>query len=255
MATISCAGFLPSYGMTGAWFQLLAAPPAPGDTFGDTYAQTLRDFTTTTYAPAVSAFLQSPGTPPTVSTNTLFGLTGAPVVLWNQQFNLPPDSYRSQVLPAQLMGRYDARVAVASASPLAAGGDPSASAINAPFVAAQRAHLANELQYSAASSYTMLANAIATWDFSHDGRALPDTIPDLAAALTQRGALGVLSLNGYHDLATPFHQTEVDLSRLGSVPRLSVKTYPGGHMTYLDDSSRPRMKADIVNFIQRNLVQ
>ena len=73
-----------------------------------------------------------------MSTDTLFGLTGAPAVLWNQQFNLPPGSYRSQVLPAQLMGRYDARVAVASTSPFAAAGDPSASVINALFVAAQR---------------------------------------------------------------------------------------------------------------------
>jgi carboxypeptidase C (cathepsin A) len=151
------------------------------------------------------------------------------------------------------MGRYDARVAVASTSPLAGSGDPSSSVINAPFVAAQRAHLTNELQYAAASSYTMLSNALAAWDFNHDGRALPDTIPDLAAALTQRPTLHVLSLNGYHDMATPFHQTELDLDRLGSVPRLAIKTYPGGHMTYLDDSSRPRMKADILEFIQRSL--
>jgi len=252
--SVSCAGFLPSYGMTGAWFQLLANPPAAGDTFGDGYAQTLRDFTTTSYAPAVATFLQSPGTPPAVpSASTLFGLTGAPVALWNQQFNLPPDPYRSQVLAGRLMGRYDARVAVASSSPLAAGGDPSSSVINAPFVAAQSAVLANELQYSAASSYTMFVDAIATWNFSHDGRALPDTIPDLAAALTQRPSLRVLSLNGYHDLATPFHQTELDLGRLGNAPQVSIKTYPGGHMTYLDDASRPRMKADIVEFVQRSL--
>ncbi len=125
------------------------------------------------------------------------------------------------------------------------GRDPSASVINAPFVAAQRAHLANELQYGAGSSHTMLSSAIHSWDFGHDGRALPD----LAAALLQRPALRVLSLSGYHDLATPFRQTELDLARPGNVPALRQRVYLGGHMTYLDDNARPRMKADLVAFI------
>ena len=47
---------------------------------------------------------------------------------------------------------------------------------------------------------------------------LPDTIPDLAAALARQPALRVLSLAGYHDLATPFRQTELDLARLGAQP-------------------------------------
>jgi carboxypeptidase C (cathepsin A) len=95
----------------------------------------------------------------------------------------------------------------------------------------------------------MLGGAINTWDFSHDGRALPDTIPDLATALVQQPSLRVLSINGYHDLATPFRQTEFDLARLGTVSSLRIKVYPGGHMTYLDDASRPLIKAELVRFI------
>lgn len=251
-AGVSCAGFLPTYGLTGAWFGLLAAPLAAGDVHGDAYAQSMRAFADATYAPAVSAFLQ--GQPAGIDSGTLAGLTGAPSALWTQSFNLPPDAYRSQTLAGQLMGRYDARIAVPATSPLAAGGDPSSSVIGGPYAAAQRAYFAGELKYAAASGYTMLANALGLWDFAHDGRTLPDTIPDLAAALAQRPGLQLLSLNGYHDMATPFHQTELDLQRLGSVPGLAVAVYPGGHMTYLDDASRPRMKADIVAFIQRSLV-
>ena len=250
-ASVSCAGYLPSYGMTGAWFSLVAPPPSPSDSFGDAHAQSLRAYADTSYAPAVAAFLQ--GGAPGIAGTTLAALTGAPAALWNQSFNLPPDLYRSQTLPGQLMGRYDARIAVASTSPLAAGGDPSSSVIGGPYAAAQRAYFAGELKYTAASAYTMLANALGDWNFAHDGRALPDTIPDLATALAQRPALAVLSLNGYHDMATPFHQTELDLARLGSVATLAVKVYPGGHMTYLDDASRPRMRADLVAFIQRSV--
>lgn len=242
---LSCAGYLPSYGLTGAWFQLLQPQP----TESDAYAQQMRDFTDQRYAPAVAAFLGTRTPPAPTLLDELVGRTGAPHALWNADFNLDPTAYRSQTLTAQLMGRYDARVAAPATSALAAGGDPSSTVISAPFVAAQRAHLANELRYSAGSTYTMLSNTITSWGFGHDGRALPDTIPDLATALAQRPALRVLSLAGYHDLATPFRQTELDLARLGAAPTLRQRVYPGGHMIYLDDAARPRMKADLVAFI------
>ena len=244
--TVSCAGYLPSYGMMGAWFGLVTPPP----TDATVWAQQLRDFADAQYAPAVSAFLAGATPPSTSLIDELIRHTGASHTLWSSHFNLDPTSYRSQTLTGQLMGRYDARIAVPAASALAAGGDPSSSVIGAPFAAAQRAHLQNELLYTSASNYTMLSNAIATWGFAHDGRTLPDTIPDLATAYAQQPTLRVLSMNGYHDLATPFRQTELDLRRMGSnVPGLQIKVYPGGHMTYLDDGSRPLMKADLVRFI------
>ncbi len=147
------------------------------------------------------------------------------------------------------MGRYDARIAVPSASALAASGDPSSALITGPFTAAALQLFNEELLYSASAGYTLLSNAIDSWDFSHDGRPLPDTIPDLAAALTRKPALRTLSLAGYHDLATPFRQTELDLARLGAQPTLFTRVYAGGHMTYLDDASRVRLKADLLAFL------
>ena len=94
----------------------------------------------------------------------------------------------------------------------------------------------------------LLSTAIEHWDFSHAGRDLPDTVPALAAALAADPALRVLAVSGVHDLATPFHVTETDLARLGS-DRVSVRNYPGGHMSFLDDATRPRQKADIAAFL------
>lgn len=245
-ATLSCEGSFPSYGMVGGWFRL--TQPVPAD--ADAYAQQLRDFSATSYGPAATAWaqLRQPASPALLS--QLVDLTGAPQDVWTVNVDLDAATFRGRLVAGQLLGRYDARIAAPNVSALAAGGDPSSTLITPPFTAAARSLFTNELQYTASATYTMLSGAINSWDFAHDGRSLPDTIPDLLAAIIMsRPSLKVLSLAGYHDLATPFRQTELDVARLGPQPGLSLRVYPGGHMTYLDDGSRPRIKADVVAMI------
>ncbi|HEY2188270.1 MAG TPA: hypothetical protein VGH48_06895, partial [Caldimonas sp.] len=243
---VSCEGFVPSYGEVGAWHGL--SSPLPND--ADAFAGALRSFATDTYGPAAAAFVASGQAAPVGLVAELVALTGAPAALWNANLDLDSLAYRSNVLPGQLMGRYDARIAAANGSALAASGDPSAALISAPFVAAAQQLFQQELLYSASAGYTMLSDAISSWDFSHDGQPLPDTIPDLAAALVRKPALRVLSLAGYHDLATPFLQTELDLERLGPQPTVTTRAYPGGHMIYLDDASRARLRDALRAFLQ-----
>ena len=245
IATVSCEGSFPTYGMVGAWFRL--TQPVPSDT--DAYAQQLRDFSAASYGPAATAWVQlrRPASPTLLS--QLVDLTGAPLDAWTTNVDLDATTFRTRLLAGQLLGRYDARIAAPNGSALAAGGDPSSTLITAPFTAAARSLFTNELLYTATTPYTLLSNAIYNWDFAHDGRTTPDTIPDLAAAITLRPSLKILSLAGYHDLATPFRQTELDTARLGAQPGLSLRVYPGGHMTYLDDGSRPRIKADVAAMI------
>jgi carboxypeptidase C (cathepsin A) len=243
---VSCEGFVPSYGEVGAWQGL--SSPLPGN--ADAFETTLRGFATGVYGPAVDAYVASRTPAPAGLVDQLVALTGAQQALWNANLDLDPLSYRSLVLPGRLMGRYDARIVAVNGSALAASGDPSSALITPPFTAAVQSLLSGELGYSAAAPYTLLADAIATWNFGHDGRPLPDTIPDVAAALARSPALRVLSLAGYHDLATPFFQTELDLARLGTQPNVVTRVYAGGHMTYLDDGSRPRLRDDLRAFVR-----
>jgi carboxypeptidase C (cathepsin A) len=242
---VNCEGSFASYGMVGAWFAL--THPVPTD--ADAYAQQLRDFSVTSYGPAAAAWAQSRQPASATLLNQCVDLTGAPLDAWTTNVDLDALTFRNRLIAGQLLGRYDARIAAASGSALASGGDPSSTLITAPFTAAATSLFANELKYTASASYTLLSNAINSWNFSHDGRPLADTIPDLAAAISQRPALKTLSLAGYHDLATPFRQTERDVARLGAQPGLSLCVYPGGHMTYLDDGSRARIKADVAAWI------
>src|SRR4029078_4946898 len=133
-------------------------------------------------------------------------------------------------------------------SPLASQGDPSSTLINAPFAAAAKSRFVDELGYVASATYATGSNAINSWNFSHDGRALPDTLPDLTAALTLAPTLRVLAISGYHDLATPVRQTDLDLARIVSA-QVQTRVYPGGHMTYLDDGSRRRIRDDVAGWL------
>jgi carboxypeptidase C (cathepsin A) len=250
---VSCAGYLPSYGAVGAWYRLDV--PNPDDAALPQFVAQMRSLATSDYDPAIAQFLRA-GLPPSPALLTqLSNTTGISVPKWQSHFNLSPDYFQTNLLPGILIGRYDARVSAPFGSPLARDGDPSSTFITSSFVSAIGIYLSSDLKYINPSAYATVGNAIDTWSFAHDGLALPDVIPDLAAALAQNPTLQVLALNGYHDLATPFFQTERDLGRLGANPNVRSTFYRGGHMTYLDDASRQAEKADLVQFFQRATAQ
>jgi carboxypeptidase C (cathepsin A) len=252
LTLFSCAGYVPSYGAIGAWYNLDNPNPAPSAL--PAFIAQMRTLAASQYDPAVTALLTMATAPPPPLLQQLVSTTGMSLAGWQTHFNLNPDFYQANLIPGTLIGRYDARVSAPIGSPLAMEGDPSSTFINASFAAGITTYLNSGLQYTNPSSYVLLSNAIQTWNYVHDGQPLPDTIPDLAAALAQNPQLKVLSVNGYHDLATPFFQTERDLARLGPTPNLQLRFYLGGHMTYLDDGSRPLEKADLAQFYQGAMV-
>lgn len=243
--TISCAGYFPSYAAVALHLQRSTQPAASVPAFVDD----ARNFSVQRYAPSVRQVLAGASVPaellPLLTAYT--GLAGAH---WQAQYNLAPDTYMRRLIEGTLLGRYDGRITAPLGSALAAGGDPSSALITASFVTAIDDELRNRLRYTYNATYVTLSNAIQSWDFRHGGRELPDTVPDLASALAQDPQLRVLTINGLHDLATPFHQTELDLARLNAGARVLVRNHVGGHMTYLDDSSRAAQKADLVAFVR-----
>lgn len=237
--TRPCTGFIPSYAASGAWFG--RTTPSPGPAQIDPFMADMRTFASTRYDPAVRALLTSNAPPDAALVRDVSLATGPTEDQWRSVFNMGPSFYRTNLIPGTLLGRYDTRITASGSNP---NNDPSSNIISFSFAVRITEYLA-ALGYTNPSSYTLLGNAIQTWRFAHDGTPLPDTIPDLAAAIAQNPGLKVLAVNGYHDVATPFYTTELDLARLGTNPNVSVRNYMGGHMTYLDDTSRVRMKADL----------
>jgi len=244
---LSCAGYLPTYAATGAWHNLATPSPAPAAI--PAYMTEMRTLANTQYHPAVQAFLG--GTPaPLPLVTQLVSSTGLSQASWLARFNMNPGFVQSNLLTNRITGRYDARMSAASGSPLASENDPSHTYISSSFSSAITSYIANTLNYTTPTGYVMFSGAINTWNFSHAGRQVPDTIPDLAAAIALNPQLKVLAVSGYHDIATPFHLTEQDLARLGNNPNVRVRNYMGGHMTYLDDTSRVAQRAELVQFYQ-----
>ncbi len=241
-ATVPCTGFVPSYAATGAWYQ--RDLPNPGEAELPAWLEGARSIATGQFDPAVRAWRTSRTPLPSALAQTLANLTGLDAATWSTRVNVTPAIYQAQLIPGTVLGLYDARMNAPAGSALASSGDPSSAFFEDGFATAITRYLA-DLGYTTPSRYVLLGNAITRWTFAHEGRALPDTVPDLAAALALNPSLRILSLNGYHDIVTPFYQTEIDLARLGPGVDVRILHYMGGHMTYLDDDSLAREKADL----------
>ncbi len=242
--TVSCAGFLPSYAAVGRYYGLATA--ATSDPDAD--IASVRSYADATYDPDAITWIANHTLPPDSHVAALVAFTGLRATVWDAQFDMDYDTFRHGLIANTTLGVYDGRMAASLGSALDAQDDPSNTFVAPGFAQAIATVLPNDLGFTTPSTYVLASDAIDTWNFSHGGRALPDVVPDLSAALSLDPALKILFLGGEHDLITPFHQTELDVARLGSAAPVALHFHPGGHMTYMDDVSRPLMKAHLVAF-------
>ncbi|MGH8798770.1 MAG: S10 family serine carboxypeptidase-like protein, partial [Casimicrobiaceae bacterium] len=116
VAIVSCAGYVPSYGAIGAWYNLDHPNPAPAALPG--FVDQMRTLTASQYDPAVNAFLATATPPPPGLLTQLAATTGMPLAGWQSHFNLDPGFFQFNLIPGTLIGRYDARVSTPQGSPL-----------------------------------------------------------------------------------------------------------------------------------------
>jgi carboxypeptidase C (cathepsin A) len=168
------------------------------------------------------------------------------------------------------VGAYDGRVTAndtgiaGSVDPNSGGNDPTITAVGGVYTAMWNVYLNEELGYTSTSPFLDLNDqAFANWDFSHvdptgspaGGQSTLYTAGDLAAAMELNPYLRVFCANGYYDAVTPYFQTVLDLDDmpLGNPEtrrNLVIKSYPSGHMIYLDNASRSAMKVDLARFYE-----
>jgi carboxypeptidase C (cathepsin A) len=158
------------------------------------------------------------------------------------------------------LGLLDARYTRDDIDDLEAGpeSDAASDAISPAFKAAVMEYMRRDLKIDWDRTYATSGaeiNKSWRWRPVPDDQAWEpkyvDTAPDLSAALRRNPSLRVLLAAGYYDLVTPFFDAEYTLNRHDIKPgRVDYHYYEGGHMMYVNDSSRQALLGDVRAFVE-----
>ncbi|GAA1864849.1 S10 family peptidase [Myceligenerans crystallogenes] len=133
--------------------------------------------------------------------------------------------------------------------------DPFIDAITGPYAAALHHYLRGELEYAQDAVYEVLTPKVHPWSYKEfEGRAI-DVADKLAAAMIANPHLRVHVAMGRYDGGVPVEAIEYSLDAL-TIPRadrerIETRTYPAGHMMYVDEESRLAQSADLAAFVER----
>ena len=145
---------------------------------------------------------------------------------------------------------YDPTITAFDPSPSSASGrfsDPVLDAIGPPITSAMTALYQGPLKWRVEQPYRLLNGEInGQWNWGR-GRTGPEVVEDLRNALASDRELHALVAHGASDLVTPYFGSQLIIDQLpvfGSVDRLKLAVYGGGHMFYSRDASRRAFRED-----------
>lgn len=159
-----------------------------------------------------------------------------------------------------IVGRLDGRfTGPAGSGENGEGDDPSMFAIRPPYTAMFADYVRGELGYKSDDTYYILGGGVHGWDLNKPSRepgespiGYPNVVEDLRAGMTRNPHEKVFVGMGFYDFATPYFAALHTIDHLGVPPALrkNVQTayYEAGHMMYIDDASRAKLKKDVAAF-------
>lgn len=257
----SLVNFLPTYA-ADAWYHGRIPNKPPLGTFLDQ----AREFASGPYAQALQKGNMLSDAERQSIAQQMAQLTGLSAnYILGSNLRVQPDRFRRELLRDrhQIIGRIDSRYVGTEPDNVGEGTDydPQGSAITGGFVAALNDYLFRDLGYKTPliyrpNNYAAVFGGDSAWEFTHkapDGQQqIADTSADLASAMRQNPRMKILSVNGYYDLATPFHGAEYEFKHLALDPQIQANVryayYPAGHMMYIDPVSARQLKADLALF-------
>jgi len=253
--------YLPTLAAT-AWYHNAVSPrPASLEAF----MQEVERFSYEEYAPALlKGYTITPAEKQQVAAR-LAAYTGTSADYWDKADLRVSHTQFLQELQRNrrlITGRIDSRFVGPAVNPLAESMDydPFFPAIAPAFTAAFLDYLHTELEFGKDEEYKVSAFGI-EWDWKHKPPGgngwmspVPNTVPDLAMAMTMNPGLHVLVQQGWYDLATPHLAMKHDLDHLDITPqareRIRVEYYEAGHMMYLHEPSMRKYRDDLAGFIR-----
>ena len=256
----SLVNFLPTYAAT-AWYH----GKIPGKPPLESFLQQASDFASGPYAAALQKGALLTDQERQSLAQQMAQLTGLSAdYILRSNLRVQPSRFQRELLRDrhQVTGRIDSRYVGTEPDNVGEGADydPQGSAITGAFVGALNDYLFRDLGYNTPLVYRPNNYGAVfgenPWEFTHKApsgqQQIADTSDDLASAMRQNPRMKILSVNGYYDLATPFHGADYEFRHLPIEPQIAANIryayYAAGHMMYIDPASARQLKADLAAF-------
>ncbi|TPL02622.1 peptidase S10 [Mesorhizobium sp. B2-4-14] len=201
------------------------------------------------YLTAIASGLEEGGR---VASKRVAEITGLPLDVVQRNFaRVPTDLFAREFARARgkVLSPYDAMIGTADIAPESAriaGPDPvldrSVPALTSAFVG----YVRDELNFRTDVSYRLLNGEITrSWDYGTSRQGYAGVMTDLQRARALNPSLGVVIVNGYTDLVTPYLASRYLVSQLPSLADtkpIRLDVVEGGHMMYLRPDGRRALK-------------
>ena len=154
------------------------------------------------------------------------------------------------------LGRFDSRFTGIRSYPGTdrEDSDPSDEAVDGPFTSAFYTYARQDLKYETELPYERIAE-VRPWLLARN-RYL-DVAEDLKKAMNRNRYLRVMVCCGHYDLATPYFAAESVVQTLNLDPavrnNITLSFYDCGHMVYLENASRKKLRTDFEQFVDSAL--
>lgn len=251
--------YLPSMAAT-AWYHKKAGQ---GKTL-ESFTQECRDFTYSTYVPALYKGNLLTDEEKNAIAEKLSYFTGLDkTYILRSNLRILMGRFQKQLLldKGLAIGRLDGRFMGDEEDKVSEKphlGDAASYQISAAYTASLNHYFASELKIKMDRPY-ITSGGGTNWRW----RTVPDTqywepmpvntAPDLGETMRRNTAMKVMVASGYYDLITPFFDAEYTFDRNGIVKkRVQMKYYEAGHMMYTHEPDLIQLSKDIREFISTN---
>jgi carboxypeptidase C (cathepsin A) len=185
----------------------------------------------------------------------LTGLDEAHIARWRGRIPLEAYLRAARSRDGRIISRYDAGVSSVDPNPGSDEGhdDPVLDATIAPFTGAFVSYARDELGFKTDQPFELLSRDVSRrWDWG-GGRGAVRSLgasDALRRALALDPRLKVMIAHGVADLQTPYMMSRYVKEQMpdGLGERVVLKLYAGGHMLYLHEPSRHRLRDDAATF-------
>jgi carboxypeptidase C (cathepsin A) len=254
---------LPSFAAT-AWYHN-KLPHRPKDLHP--FLMQVEQFAMTTYANALAKGYSLDDKTRAAIAAKLHEYTGLPVsYILKSDLRVAYGPFQHELLSSQDLdtGTLDTRFTGYALDPLAksAAYDPQSAAISSAYVSAFNRYVREDMKYGAGLAYKPDADNYGQWDFTHQPpdqsapiKALPNVMPDMAAAMKENPNLKVMLYGGFFDVSTPYYEGWYEMHHL-QIPRALAKNieyhyYQSGHMVYVNPAALQQLRDNVAGFITR----